>query len=182
MSPKRFQALYNAQTSIARRVYDAVPISDAWTVHQVLRELDRVGLPIRDYSKLEGCLNSLCQTGLVDEPEKGKFRRAKVAPLKIAAVSSQPETTQDEPAPEMSKPTITVKPAPAAAPAEAKKHTNPLERLDELAKRARAAAATLTNLADEIDTVALEIEEEFEANAKAGEKFRQLQALMREGV
>lgn len=178
MSPKRFQSLYNAQTSIARRVYDATPISEAWTVHQVMQELARAGLPIRDYSKVEGCLNSLRQAGLVDEPEKGKFRRAKVAPLKIAAVSSQPETIEDEPAPQMSKPTITVKTA-SSAPTEAKKHTNPLERLDELAKRARAAAATLTTLADEIDTVALEIEEEFEANMKAAATLRQLQALMR---
>lgn len=76
----------------------------------------------------------------------------------------------------MNKPTITLK---SAAPAESKKHTNPLERLDELAKRARAAAATLTTLADEIDTVALEIEEEFEANMKAAATLRQLQALMR---
>ena len=78
LSPAKFKMLYNQQHAAVRKVYDAVPMSEAWDHSQIIGELRRVGHSMRDMSVVLGCLDTLRRQGLVNEPQKGFFSRVQI--------------------------------------------------------------------------------------------------------
>lgn len=146
MRHSRFQQIASGLSSIALKVYEAVPINEAWTAPQINGELRRKGIT-KPGDIVEGCLSNLVDNGLVLERPTGTFRRVEVR---------EPEK----------KPMAVVTPIAAPAP------VDPLHVLGALSQRVR-------QLADEIDTIALQVDGMFAAVAKDSEKLRQLQNLLK---
>lgn len=159
LSPTRYEERLRNLTPTARKVFEAVPISEPWSSTYIQSEMSRTGTGPGGAHVLMGCLNSLKQAGLVEEPERGQFIRARVRP---APVKSDPTPTTESP----SMPTPKT---PAPQPAV------PTSAIDLLA----GIAKSMRTLAGDVETAALAIEE---GQSKADEdlqKLRQLQALLK---
>lgn len=168
MTPARAEALLQGQTSLARKVFDATPIQESWTVASIRNALSGASMTTSAHV-IRGCLRELIDAGLVRQPERNQFQRVEIR----AAAKPQ----QQEPAmPAAAQAT----PAPPSIPAE--QHT-PLELLGELAGEmgalAKAMAEQLHNMARRIEEVALVVEQDREAIAADLTKLRQFQALLK---
>ena len=91
MTATRIRILENQQTGVAKKVYGAVPINEAWPSKQIVMELSRQG-QVRDFSIIEGCLNTLKEVGLIKETAPGHFQRVKPKPT--AEKEAEPMTTK----------------------------------------------------------------------------------------
>lgn len=69
-------------SGIVRKVYDAVPMSEPWSMSYINSEVQRNGGTTRDARVVHGCINSLKAAGLVNEPVPGVFIRVAVRPAK----------------------------------------------------------------------------------------------------
>jgi hypothetical protein len=170
LSQARFSEAYRALNGMQRRVYDAVPIAELWSFKQISAELTRQSSPMA-WNIFQGCINTLKAAGLVREPSPGMFARMGVKPPMIV----QPEPEQEQhvsPQP--------IKTRPAEAP------TDRLGSLAALAARVRTMSDVAIQLhheavkiAEAIDTIALEMEEGHEKNAKDLADLAQLRTLLK---
>jgi hypothetical protein len=160
MSQARFQAMYSGMSTIARKVYDAVPIAAHWNPGQVVGELSRTGSNI-EYRTVAGCLSSLIDAGLVQEPVKGYFCR---------------EPVREKLPPPKKDPMKPTAPAPAVTPAAP---TSPLDRLGALSVRVAGMAQSLKELASDIGDAAIDIEAQIETSQADMHKLKQLQAILK---
>lgn len=162
ISAQRAAELLSANSATARKVFDAVPISDAWSTNAIASELVRTGCNL-NYTVIAGCLRSLCNSGLVREAPASMFRRAPVRPAA-------------EPKPEVPKVNmVSTSAAPSPAPASA----DPLDLLAGLADRARGLAAEVGLLASDIERAALTLAEARTADAARFQKLEQLANLLK---
>jgi hypothetical protein len=166
ISEARFKPVFNGMTSIAQKVYDAVPIQETWSHTEIQTELTRVGLG-RDLNVTRGCLRSLVEAGLIIEPQSNHFIRVPVrVKLKLC---SQPEEEQETEMASPSAQTSVKNPTQSA-----------LEKLGLLAARVNTAASNLKALSSELETAALEIEEMLAAKDAKMVKLTQLQSLLKD--
>lgn len=172
MNQARFNGVYNGLTSIAKKVYEAVPISEPWDTKKIVSELHRCGVNT-DPSIIAGCLNSLISAGLVHEPSTKMFVRVQIKP-KPAREERAPQD-----APEPIKATNEIPPIVTKPNATPKAHDT-IEKMSALASRARQLSEDMKVLAGDIETTALEIEEQNMLREKDATKLRQLQTLLRE--
>lgn len=163
MSAAKFQAVWNGQTSQAKKVYEAIPIKDAWTAAQVHGELQRLQHSSGDVRIVAGCINTLITSGLVREVTRGHFCRAEIKSKPIPGEDMQAPRAQSEPA---------AKAAAVQAP-------SPIERMTALSARAREVVADLRILAEDMDNAALEMEAEIATASAEGQKLKQLQLLLK---
>lgn len=171
MNQNKVKKLLRNQSSLAITVYDAVPVTEAWTRAMVAGELDRGG-HTASMKAIEGCLYSLVDDGLVKEPKKGYFIRQRVSvPVERpvlhvakAAPSQQPFqlTEEDEPM------------------------ADPVEKFDQLRKTLTGIAVSLTETlsaidraAEMADDIALRCMEQQESNTEELEKLRTLAAAIK---
>ncbi|WP_454737617.1 hypothetical protein [Cupriavidus necator] len=75
ISSARQELLLRGQTAIARKVFELVPIQDAWESKQIHVALQRTTRCSMDYRVLQGCLRALRESGLVFEPKNGLYQR-----------------------------------------------------------------------------------------------------------
>lgn len=158
MNINRFKAKFEGLNTAARKVYNAVPISEPWDISQILRELER-SQGRMDYRVVHGCLTVLTDIGLVIETEK-EYRRTPVR-----------ERTEKTPEPK-EEPVMKIETKPAAPAAAIEATQSPMDILAGLASR-------LIALGNDFETAALTIQAQHEAREKDMEKFRQLQALLK---
>lgn len=127
MNEVKFTMLHQGLNSAAKKVYEAVPGLDAWSLGQIGGELRRQGVTL-DHRVIEGCVGALVAAGLVVAPDRHTFRRVPVRkkaeavpPLKLV-----PKVNQPMPVPEkqISKP------------------IDPISLLTDLAHQARAWLTT----------------------------------------
>lgn len=144
-SNARMRAIEEGQTGIAKKVLASVPIQETWTAHQIISDIARSGSR-PDPHIVEGCLNTLCDSGLVRERPRGYFQRVKPKEEKVASIASAPQ--QKEP-------------------------IDPLAKLGNI-------ASSLRTLADELEDVALAIEEKHAGATEELAKLRQLKTLLRD--
>ncbi|WP_051878898.1 hypothetical protein [Pseudomonas sp. AAC] len=105
MTPARQQALLKAQTGVARKVYDVVPIQSPWSPLQIKGALTTSGHSSAELSVIRACLNDLKDAGLVREVDRQMFLRTEVR---------TPPQQKDQPMPRI---VTSIKPAaPAPAP------------------------------------------------------------------
>ena len=156
MTTTRIRILENRQTGVAKKVYGAVPINEAWPSKSIVSELTRQG-QIRDFSIIEGCLNTLKEVGLIKEVSPGHFQRVKSKPT--AEKEAEPMTT---------------KPLNPVAPP-----TEPMDRLAAIGARLRSLSKTFLDLADDIEDVALACVEKVLGNDEELAKLRQLKGLLK---
>lgn len=158
MTATRIRILENQQTGVAKKVYGAVPINEAWPSKQIVMELSRQG-QVRDFSIIEGCLNSLKDVGLIREVAPGHFQRVKPKP-----------TTEKEAEPMTTKPLTTpTKNEP----------TEPVDRLAAIGTKLRGLSQMFLELADDIDEATLAFEEKASGNDEELAKLRQLKGLLK---
>jgi len=159
LNEARFSSIHRGLSTVAQKVYAAVPIADEWSIEAVRRELTRKGHNI-DLHTIRGCMSSLVDSGLVTEPSRGTFSRVAIkeaykAPPKPIKEAKQPE-----------------KPAMPKQGA--------IDKLTALSARVRTAMSAMKTLADDIDNAALEIEADILKAGEGAQKYKQLQALLKE--
>ena len=145
--------MHKSLTAIAQKVYAAVPASEPWSVSFIHSEMSRMGSSTRDVAVVYGCLNSLKASGLVAEPQRGTFIRVATKPEKETVVQPNP----------IGIPVATIK-TPSIR--------SPMVILSDISTRFR-------ELADVVDSAALEIDELFTAKSAGAEKLAQLQQLLK---
>lgn len=155
MTPKRYEALRRGLNAAARTVVDAVPVQEAWTLHQILQELTRQGRRV-DVPVARACLGTGISVGLVREHPVGQYQRIEVRASATQAANDD-EDEDDTP--------MTPKAAPPPK--------TPFEKLAEV-------AVDLRTLASRIENIALEFEELSQRANTDTAKLRQLQNLLRE--
>ena len=158
MTATRIRILESQQTGVAKKVYGAVPINEAWPSRQIVMELSRQG-QVRDFSIIEGCLNTLKEVGLVREVAPGHFQRVKPKPT--AEKETEPMTTKPLTTPTKSEP------------------TEPVDRLAAIGTKLRDLAKMFLELADDIDEATLAFEEKASGNDEELAKLRQLKGLLK---
>lgn len=154
LSPAKYQERLHNLSAIAQKVYAAVPASEPWSMTCIHQEIQRTGGSTRDARIVHGCLNTLKESGLIEEPTRGTFIRSAIRPEK-------PKTTE-----------ITTKEEKMPAAPTPKQPRNPMTILSELAVRCKS-------LADEIETAALEIDDYVKSKDADAGKLRQLQELLK---
>jgi len=162
MTPSKYAQKMQGQSSIAKKVYEFVPIKDSWEINQVISEMRRVTRSNGDPRIIKGCLNSLKESGLIDEVQIGKFKRVEVKDkieVKEIEMAAVEVIAQKQIKPEVNK--------------------TPLELLSKISSRLVAVQMSIRSIADEIDAAAVEIEDGISANEKNVEKLRQLQILLK---
>jgi hypothetical protein len=167
MNQSKFNSIHSGLTSIAQKVYEAVPISDPWSVAMLKNELVRTGKSM-DTRTLEGCLNSLMRSGLISEPSPGHWIRVKVRE-KVGASGDSAIEYFTPPPPQEKKQLSTQ---------EAKPNRRPIDILSELSSEVANYGEGLKKLAQKLDSAALEIEGQLEQNSADSVKLKQLQELL----
>lgn len=171
MTPSRMESKLRGQTAIAQKVFEVVPIQEAWSAVEIASALVRATRSSMDLRVLQGCLRALCESGLISEAQTGRYRRraiAKDVPADIANPSTKVTVTKKESA------------VPEAKP------KSPIDLLSSLSARLTALRAHVDAetkaIASEIETAALSIEEGIEQTAAEANKFKQLQQLLQGAV
>jgi len=150
-------------TGVAKRVLDATPISEPWTVAQICSEMGRSGSHV-SFNIVLGCLNTHKQAGLVKEPMTQYFQRVAVT---VPEPKAKPAAPAANVVPLMSAEKITER--------------EPLESIGAMAQRLREAGRALIMWAEDLEQVGIEYETRIE---KAGQdspeiaKLRQLQTIL----
>lgn len=165
MKHSKFKSIYNGLSSVAKKVYEAIPIQDAWDLKAIIAEMKRIFPSMGDQNVIKGCVNTLVQSGLVEEPKNGHFKRAVVDPEE----SSRPD-------PNLDKYFVAQKEAP---PWENLPDATPLEKINGLQKIAARISQDVKQLSDAIETVAIEVEDQFSQRDAESQKLKQLQALLK---
>jgi hypothetical protein len=158
MTATRIRILENQQTGVAKKVYGAVPINEAWPSKAIVMELTRQG-QVRDFSIIEGCLNTLKEVGLIREVAPGHFQRVK--PKLTVEKEAEPMATTPQKAPAKSEP------------------TEPVDRLAAIGTKLRGLSQMFLELADDIDEAALAFEEKTSGNDEELAKLRQLKNVLK---
>lgn len=152
VTPEKQQQKLAGQSSVARKVFEHVPISEEWASVQVARELNRATGSVMDMRVLTGCLMTLKEAGLVRLSASGCFRREPVALPSIPSATPAPMKQPNQVAPS--------------------REVSAIDLLAGIAKSLRA-------LATEIETAAIAIEESRAKDDGELQKLRQLQALLK---
>lgn len=175
MTPGKLQKILQGQTALARKVFEVVPIKEAWPASQIRHSLKEVERSNADLHTVRGCLATLREIGLVREPEPGCFQRHAVR---------TPQPTPKKEVITMQKAAVAPQIAQPAAPASATPASkSPLEILGNLSSQIAALAddfsTRLKQLAAQVEEAALTIEQEQEGNAQSLEKLKQLQSILK---
>jgi hypothetical protein len=172
MNESRFNSIYRGMSIVAKKVFEAVPIEDQWTINKINAELRRTGHPM-DMKIIGGCLASLVSQGVLIEIKTGTFSRIKIkekseAPAVVATQTSKPEKKEEQ----MSA--ITTQQLPPA------KNQTAIDKLSALAASAGVIGAMLKKLASDIERAAIEIDDQNAARDAETGKLKQLQQLLKE--
>lgn len=168
MKLSRFQGIYNGMNSLAKKVYDAVPIENAWSMHKIVRELQRMKTPM-EVSQVQGCLKYMLSMGIIKKDGEGDYIRTE---LKIANNNEPDEYVNEEPP---TKELIQMATEPNKAPST---ENDVFNLLASLAQRAQDISDQADHLKEDIEKAALTVQTEFDKNSAELGKLRQLKALL----
>lgn len=178
MKESRQRQLLEGQSSVARKVFEGVPIQEAWPENAIFSAVRTAGVTIASHA-VRGCLLDMKDVGLIKEPVKGQFQREPVHPplrlREIQAKAAMPQTTnQTKPiAIEPTMPTTTTK----------KTEVTPFDLLGsvvtELTLLASEFSERLRALSLRVEEVALSVEAQREDDAKIIAKANQLKDLLK---
>ena len=155
---KSTQSAINGLQGVEQKVYEAIPISEAWNTSKIMAELKRNGHNIENKTIVR-CAKSLTERGLLKEGPSLSFTRKKDTEAR-----PKKETVPHQPTQQTEQATMT-------HPAEQHKKS-PMELLADLAERLRQFAA-------DMDNAALEIEQEFQTSESRSAQLKQLQTLLK---
>ncbi|MGF6166324.1 hypothetical protein ABIE16_005648 [Pseudomonas sp. 2725] len=166
MNAAKQQNMLAGQSSLARKVFQVVPIQERWSAHDIFNSLMVSEATGAQFPAVRRGLGELKEAGLIREPVNGHFQRTAIT-IKFPREQS------------MSKET---KPAVIAIN---KTEVSALDTLavlsGEVISFAEEVGQRMKKLAARIEEVALSVEAERETNADALEKFKLLQSLLKGG-
>jgi hypothetical protein len=166
MNAAKQQNMLAGQSSLARKVFQVVPIQERWSAHDIFNSLMVAEATGAQFPAVRRGLGELKEAGLIREPVNGHFQRTAIT-IKFPREQS------------MSKET---KPAVIAIN---KAEVSALDTLavlsGEVISFAEEVGLRMKKLAARIEEVALTVEAERETNADALEKFKLLQSLLKGG-
>ncbi len=154
MTPEKQKQKLVGQTNVAQKIFQFVPVSELWSESQVAQAMTRTTGSRVDPRTFKGCLMTLVDAGLVRATANGTFQRIAVSFAEV----TQPKSTKDIPF-------MTT----------AKNEKTTISAIDLLA----GIAQKLRDVAGDIETAALAIEEGHAKSAEEVAKFKQLQALLK---
>lgn len=176
ISPAKFRKLHQALNGVARKVYDATPIGEFWTVAQILGELKRNGSTLGQHV-VHGSLSKMADDGLLRERGKNEYRREEV---RASTTPTAMEIAMTETILKPQKPVPPPLPAVRSAPAV----TTPLQRLENLEQRMNglvqrfaSASQELLDLHESLTDTLIELQDQQEDPEIA--KLRQLSAVLK---
>lgn len=161
---KQTEKLRN-QTSVAKKIFNCVPMQEAWNSRKIMSEVKRQG---STYSlrEVEGCLHWLNEDGLIKEVGSDCWMQVRTTRPSLPNKLTEPPTTTKK---ESDMPVIDKKPVKTVEPTATK---SPLDILAGVAEQARALALS-------VETAALEISLYIEGAEERGKKLTQLQEILR---
>lgn len=159
ISQAKFSSEYLGLNSVAKKVYEATPMAEPWTIQQIYGEIVRLGISL-EHRAVHGALGAMAEKGLLREKPKGSFQREAIKPP-----APKPEPTTMEIA--------MTKIAPAATIT-----TTPLERFEALAARVGRLAQEVSDLSEAINDAVIDLQDEQEKGSDEMQKLRQLKALL----
>lgn len=174
MNQAKFDSIYRGVSEQAKRVYQAVPISEHWSSAQVIAELSRTGKGCEQRIVL-GCLSSLKDSGLVKEPAVGHWVRTEVRTKQLHAITPM-KTIRAFTPPKEEETTVANNVQPIAQP---KSEITALERISGLSAQLTPIIQNLQKLATDIEATAIEIEEQIDKVHKDYAKLKQFQELLK---
>ena len=164
MSESRVAQLLAGQSSIARKVFQHVPIQDSWSTHDIHSAAMAANSTTVSSYAVRRALGELNEAGIIREPVGGKFQRDAFSP-KSKKEPAMPKVANDT-AVSIKKPQVGALDALALLSGEV------VSLADELGNRLR-------KLAGRIEEVALSVEAEREGNAESLKKLKQLQSILK---
>lgn len=174
MNQAKFDSIYRGVSEQAKRVYQAVPISEHWSSAQIIAELGRTGKTCEQRVVL-GCLASLKDSGLVKEPATGHWVRAEVRTKQLHSIAPM-KTVRAFTPPKEEETTVANNVQPIAQP---KSEVTALERISGLSAQLTPIIQNLQKLATDIEATAIEIEEQIDKVHKDYAKLKQFQELLK---
>lgn len=182
MNAARQQQLLSGNTTVARKIFEFVPITDSWNPSEIATAMKRSTGSMQDIRTIDACLRALVDSGVVVEtPNRGFFRRKPVrVPDEHGVTSTHGVTSIAPPA------VAIVRTATPPTPPTPAVEITPLETLALLAKRVRRVREMALAVSDEcgeicteLEDVAIQIEQERDADRVKNAKFGELQALLK---
>ncbi|PVZ52557.1 hypothetical protein C9422_30585 [Pseudomonas sp. B1(2018)] len=166
MNAAKQQNMLAGQSSLARKVFQVVPIQERWSAHDIFNSLMVSEATGAQFPAVRRGLGELKEAGLIREPVNGHYQRTAVT-IKSPRERSMPKETQSA--------VLTIKKADVSA-------LDTLAVLSgEVISFAEEVGQRMKKLAVRIEEVALSVEAEREVNADALEKFKLLQSLLKGG-
>ena len=157
----RFKAVFNGLSSVAKKVFDAVPRDTYWTSGRIANELSKAHGSNPEMNILKGCLNTLIQHGLVIEGTPGTFAKVAITKKIVKIKEIEDKQTQQ----------MEIKMTA--------KEVNAFDAIREIAIKFMDTAKDINQLASEIDVKLSDVEKEMADNVKDTEKLKQLQSLLK---
>lgn len=156
-------------SSAAKRVYEAVPAEKPWPTNQIVGEIKKAG---GNYSKshVEGCLNQLVNSGLVQETQRGFFVRRKTSDAKYSTDKSQGVDQSSE--------TIELQQQTAKQTVNSKEKS-PIHLLKHLSEMVDDHIKSANKIKSEIDSAILEIDDLFAESEKKSRQLVELKNLLK---
>jgi hypothetical protein len=169
MTPARFESSVKGLTGIAKKVFEATPIDEAWTPSRIISHIGTTTGSRPDQKIVTGCLDSLMRTGLVCERPKGLFQRIKV---KERTGEEMPKADDIfkviEPGKEKRQELSVVRHPKQTA----------FDVLCTLAERLKGVGAEIGKIAAEIEVATLEMAQGSQEKDEELEKLKQLKSLL----
>lgn len=176
MNEARQQRLLQGHTTLAQKVFDYVPIQEAWTAAQINAAIRNTSSTTANHRAVRACLGDMKDQGLIREVSSGLFQRHSVKHIpKILTQGNEEMSAKevivlkrvDSQLPETDAP----KQEESAIDLLAALSTEVIELADEFGGR-------LKKLASRIEEVALSVEAEREKNAEALGKLEALKTIL----
>lgn len=171
MKESRQRQLLEGHGSVARKVFDGVPIQEAWPEKEIVRSMRTNNITIAAHT-VRACLLDMKDAGLIKEPSKGLFQRVPVQPyLRL----TEKAVTESTPTPiiEATMQTTTAK----------KAEQTPLDMIStistELTLMATEYGERMRAMSLRLEEIALKVEEQREEDAKIIAKANQLKDLLK---
>ena len=166
MNNARAQSKIDNLTGLARKVYEAVPMSESWDIPKIVKELKRHG-HTADFQTVGSSLRLLEDQKLIKEPIRGQFIREKIKESKVVSLPKGAAFSMDLNDPSAQEPVTTVT-----------GEADPLARMAALASELRQYGNALLLAADRLESLAIGAEELSEGLRTKLAQFDQFKALL----
>lgn len=186
LSEAKMTRLFKQQTNVAQDVLECLDLANDRSSGYVAHSLQNRGKNI-SLRTVEGCLAHLVRVGLAKEPQPGVFLKAPYKPgMRKAENRSSSAASNAEPqpvermtissellTPPENKPAVVIPQMQVVQPVDKKTFPTVFDRLAGVAKNLRG-------LANEIEDITLQAQDELDSLGKKGEKLSKLKALLKE--